>query len=154
MRKKIILIFLLAWVLAVAVGIFLFSSQTGEESGAVSKGLMETLFSFLRLDGKEKEILHHLIRKGAHMAEYAVLGASLCVLFFYLSDIGIRKGASRLGMMGCALAFSVVFAVTDEIHQAFVPGRGPAVKDVLIDTVGAAIGIALIYAVYRYKRKR
>jgi VanZ family protein len=56
-------------------------------------------------------------------------------------------------MMGWAIGFAALFAVTDEIHQAFVPCRGPAVKDVLIDAVGAVIGVALVYAVWRYKRK-
>jgi VanZ family protein len=110
------------------------------------------MFSFLHLNGEEKEVLHHLIRKAAHMTEYAVLSASLCVLLFYLADIGHWKRVSRLGMMGYAWIFSVLFAVTDEIHQVFVPGRGPAAKDILIDAVGAAFGIALIYVVYRYKR--
>ena len=152
MRKKVILILLIAWVATVAIGIFLFSSQTGEESGEISKGLMENVFAFLQLDAEREERLHHLIRKGAHMTEYAVLGASVCVLFFYLADIGHWKRVSRIGMTGYAWIFSVLFAVTDEIHQAFIPGRGPAVKDVLLDAVGAALGIALIYAVYRYKR--
>ena len=154
MRKKAILLLLCIWVLAVATAIFLFSSQTGEESGDISRGLMDSIFSFLHLDEEGEALLHHLIRKAAHMTEYAVLGASVCVLFFYLSDIRLWNGMSRRGMALCALAFSAFFAATDEIHQAFVPGRGPAVKDVLIDSVGAAIGIALIYIVGRYKRER
>ena len=35
----------------------------------------------------------------------------------------------------------VIYAVSDEVHQAFVPGRGPALKDVLIDSAGAFTGI-------------
>ena len=154
MRKKAILILLIAWVVTIATGIFLFSSQTGEESGEISKGLMDNMFTFLQLDTEGEEKLHHLIRKGAHMTEYAVLGASACVLCFYLADIRLWNGISRRKMAALALAFSALFAVTDEIHQAFVPGRGPSVKDVLIDSVGAAIGIALIYIVGRYKRER
>ena len=87
------------------------------------------------------------------MTEYAVLSASVCVLFFYLADIRHWKNVSRRKMAVYSLAFSVIFAVTDEIHQAFVPGRGPALKDVLLDAVGAALGIAVIYAFYRYKRR-
>ena len=154
MRKKAILILLIAWVVTIATGIFLFSSQTGEESGEISKGLMDNIFTFLQPDAEGEEKLHHLIRKGAHMTEYAVLGASVCALFFYLADIKHGKSVSRFGMMGYAWIFSVLFAVTDEIHQAFVPGRGPSVKDVLIDSVGAAIGIALIYLIRRYKKRK
>ena len=154
MRKKVILTSLIAWVVAVAVGIFLFSAQSGEESGEISQGLLNGILAFLRLDGENDETLHYLIRKAAHMTEYAMLGASACVLFFYLADIRIWKGVSRRGMALYALAFSALFAVTDEIHQAFVPDRGPTVKDVLIDAAGAAIGIAVIYVVWRYKRER
>ena len=152
MRKKVILILLIVWIVAVATTIFCFSSQTGEESGSFSKGLMNSIFSFLHLNEEGKETLHHLLRKAAHMTEYAVLGASACALCFYLADIRLWNGISRRKMATLALAFSTLFAVTDEIHQAFVPGRGPAAKDVLIDAVGATIGIALIYIVCKYKR--
>ena len=154
MRKKVILILLLVWTVAVAAAIFGFSSQTGEESGNVSKGLMNGMFSFLPLSREGQEILHHIIRKSAHMAEYSVLSASVCVLFFYLADIRLWNGISRRKMAALAFAFSSLFAATDEIHQMFVPGRGPSVKDVLIDIVGASIGIALIYIVCRYKKKK
>ncbi len=153
MRKKAIVALLLVWILAVAAVIFWLSSQTGEESGNVSKGLMEKLLSFLRLDGN-REKLHHLIRKAAHMTEYAVLGASVCVLHLYLTATGRWKKSSYIRAAVYALAFSALFAVTDEIHQAFVPGRGPAVRDVLIDTLGAAVGVGLVCLVYRYKQKR
>lgn len=153
MRKTIILALLVFWVATVAGTIFWFSSQTGSESGEASRGLMEILFSFLDLNEENKETLHLLVRKGAHMTEYAVLGASVCVLLYYLADMGYLRNACAMGMAGGALALSSLFAVTDEIHQAFVPGRGPAVRDVLIDAVGAAIGITAVYLIYRHKRR-
>lgn len=44
-----------------------------------------------------------------------------------------------------ALATCIVYAVSDEIHQLFVPGRGAQVKDVMIDSTGAFAGI-IIYS--------
>ena len=154
MKKKVILMFLLMWVLTVAVTIFLFSSQTGEESGDVSRGLMEKILSIFRLKKENGEKLHHMIRKAAHMMEYALLGVSVCVLLLYLAGMGYPKRASHFGMAVSAWFFSVLFAVTDEIHQYFVPGRGPAVKDVLIDAVGAAVGIVTVLAVRHLVERR
>ena len=69
-------------------------------------------------------------KKGAHVAEYAILG--------WL--IQRARGYKRAWWLSWLLA--VMYAATDEFHQSFVPGRNPAVADVTIDAVGAAIGIA------------
>ena len=67
-----------------------------------------------------------LLRKLAHVAEYAVLGALL---------------VRALGGSGLAFALGVAYAVSDEVHQHFVAGRRGAPVDVLIDSVGVALGI-------------
>ena len=68
------------------------------------------------------------LRKLAHAAEYAVLGALLLR----------ATGRGRL-----AFALGTVYAVSDEIHQAFVPGRMGAPLDVAIDAIGVALGVVL-----------
>ena len=119
---------------------------------------MEKILSFFRLHITDKERAHHFIRKAAHMTEYTVLGASVCILFFYLADMRRCKNVSRIGLAGGAWVFTVLFAVTDEIHQAFVPGRGPSVTDVLIDAVGVAVGIGAVllgyYGIYLRKHSK
>ena len=81
MRKQIVIVVLLfVWVLLVAAAIFIFSSHTGEESGEISRGLTDKVLAFFGMGEEAGENLHHLIRKGAHMLEYAVLGISLCAL--------------------------------------------------------------------------
>ncbi|MFN7141901.1 MAG: VanZ family protein, partial [Limisphaerales bacterium] len=45
------------------------------------------------------------------------------------------------------------YAVTDELHQAFEPTRQGSVIDVLIDTVGAALGILVIWAIGRWRKR-
>jgi VanZ family protein len=67
-----------------------------------------------------------LLRKLAHTAEYAVLGALLL---------------RALGAPLPAFAAGVVYAISDEVHQHFVPGRRGAPLDVLIDAVGVAVGV-------------
>jgi len=67
-----------------------------------------------------------VLRKLAHAAEFAVLGALL-----------LRALARPLP----AFALGVVYAVSDEVHQQFVEGRRGSAVDVLIDTVGVALGV-------------
>ena len=72
-----------------------------------------------------------VLRKIAHTAEYAVLGALL---------------VRATGRSGLAFALGTLYAVTDEIHQAFVRGRHGSPIDVAIDAVGVALGIAVWHA--------
>jgi VanZ family protein len=66
------------------------------------------------------------LRKIAHAAEYAVLGALLA-----------RAVASP--RLACALG--VLYAISDEVHQAVVPGREGSPLDVAIDSIGVAAGV-------------
>ena len=68
----------------------------------------------------------YVLRKGAHMTEYAVLA---CLL------------VRALGSYGWAFALAVAYAATDEFHQTFVRGRHGTPVDVAIDGVGALIGL-------------
>jgi VanZ family protein len=75
-----------------------------------------------------------ILRKMAHVIEYAVL--FLLVRRAFCGSIA--AGDSRRAT-AYAIIFSVLYAVSDEYHQSFVPTRGPAVSDVLIDTAGVLI---------------
>lgn len=70
----------------------------------------------------------YVVRKVAHVTEYAVLGALL-----------VRATRRELP----AFLLGVVYAASDEVHQHFVPGRHATPVDVAIDAVGVAIGVAL-----------
>jgi len=67
-----------------------------------------------------------ILRKGAHMTEYAVLAVLL---------------ARALGREAPALAAGILYAASDELHQAFVRGRHASPIDVAIDAVGLMIGL-------------
>ena len=67
-----------------------------------------------------------VLRKLAHLTEYAVLGALL---------------VRALDRPAVALVLGAAYATSDEIHQHFVRGRHAAWYDVVIDTIGAAIGV-------------
>jgi VanZ family protein len=76
-----------------------------------------------------------LVSKLAHVTEYAVLG--------WL--IQHARDDRRVGWQSWLMA--AIYAATDEFHQSFTPGRHPLATDVLIDSLGAAIGAAI--AVWR-----
>jgi VanZ family protein len=67
-----------------------------------------------------------VLRKLAHLTEYAILGALL---------------VRALARSGLAILLGGLYAVSDEVHQHFVRGRHGAWYDVLLDTVGVAIGV-------------
>lgn len=90
------------------------------------------------------EQMDYPIRKLAHMAEYALL-ASL-ILFALLSDL--KSGEFKWYIV--ALIISILYAVTDEIHQLFVPGRSGRITDVFIDTLGMITGLFICYLVTRW----
>jgi VanZ family protein len=69
-----------------------------------------------------------LLRKGAHLMEFAILGALL---------------ARATGAAAIAFALGVAYAGTDELHQHFVPGRDGNVLDVGIDAIGVLLGVSL-----------
>lgn len=86
--------------------------------------------------------LNNLIRKYAHVVVYLVLGM-LVMNAFVVS-----------GIRGCktfvfSLTFCFFYAASDEIHQLFVPGRGAKATDVLIDSIGALIGIGLYKFIFK-----
>ncbi|MBU3181006.1 VanZ family protein [Clostridium psychrophilum] len=87
------------------------------------------------------EKINLIIRKNAHAFEYALLAVLVSNVLFSLGLKG--KNALTTIMFICLL-----FAVTDEFHQMFVPGRTSLVSDVIIDFSGSLVGIVLFYIAY------
>ena len=117
--------------------IFYLSHQSGNESGNLSSGISNTflhgvqsLFPFIEID---EALFHHLIRKSAHFTAYFILG------ILVVHALGISKRIKAV----FALIICAVYAASDEFHQLFIPGRGSDVRDVMIDSIGAAAGISI-----------
>lgn len=96
-------------------------------------------FSELELKG-ELAPLDFIARKLAHMAEYALLTA---LLFWPLSYEKLKSPH----LVSVAVAF--IYAVTDEVHQAFVPGRSARIFDIGVDTLGIIIAVIVIRYLYQ-----
>ncbi len=86
-----------------------------------------------------------VVRKAAHFTEYAVLA-----MFLYGTLRMLKSKMPFLNRKCGVVAFILcfLFAVQDEWHQMFVPGRGPGVRDVFIDSCGAVSGIMLLWLVF------
>ncbi|MBU1999279.1 MAG: VanZ family protein [Candidatus Omnitrophica bacterium] len=78
-----------------------------------------------------------ILRKAAHISEYLILT--------WLLYRGVR-GSFRLTnfyLYFWPSLLALLYAVSDELHQAFVPGRGPSLRDILIDSIGIAFFVIL-----------
>ena len=148
----------LCLVIAVMVLIFCFSAQEGEDSAKLSAGLTQWLLSklmpgFMDMSDTEKlEFLNRFgfwVRKIAHFTEYALLGVAMTAHLHYVISRRI---------VPAAWGIATLYAMTDELHQMFVGGRGPSVRDVCIDSAGALtgalIGMGILLLWHRQKRNR
>ncbi|MBQ4164211.1 MAG: VanZ family protein [Turicibacter sp.] len=139
---KVKWLLLIGWMLI----IFLFSAQTGEQSSE-SSGLVEQLlsiFSFIpnRIFGLELQLL---IRKAAHFTEYLIL-------YLLIFNVMINHQSLKKSLV-YTLVGVFLYACTDEIHQAFVPGRACTFIDVLIDTSGGVMAMILIWMINQIQLK-
>ena len=81
-----------------------------------------------------------------HLVEYAVFGA---LVLHALIPHGPTRRAAYVALAVCA-----VYAVTDEVHQSFVPGRMPDPADWALDAIGSSIGIAAGLLIARWRASR
>ena len=114
------------WLPVILWGLFIFSMSTSSLSSLNTSRFIEPMLKWLfPLASKETiSLLHALVRKSAHFTEYAVL--------FWLLFRGPMAGRPYL-----ALGVCVIYALLDEGHQIFVPGRTPSLWDVALDSTGA-----------------
>lgn len=121
------------------VFIFMMSAMpgdvSGEQSGFVTEMIEKALtfvFGAQTAGGIPVDALEMVVRKCAHMGEYAVL----FWLWAHALSVSGAKPPARTALIVCA-----AYAASDEFHQCFSDGRGPSPVDVMIDTVGAAIAL-------------
>ena len=81
------------------------------------------------------ELAHGLVRKLGHLTEYAILAA----LWFRALHTGRRLQSMPSAL--AALAISIAWAITDELHQRIVPSRTASPLDVILDTTGATLAL-------------
>lgn len=137
---KIILIII--WMII----IFMFSGQKGTASGDTSRKFTVVIIQIvtgkdLQQDNPFIEAIQLFIRKMAHFSIYT-LGGFLIMNYAYTTEKTTKQ------KLLCSIAFGAGYAITDELHQFFVPGRSARILDVGIDTAGVIIGV-IIYFIFR-----
>lgn len=92
--------------------------------------------------------IHFLTRKVAHFSEYAMLGILSGRAFSSSANAFIQRHWFQM-----ALLLVVFFALLDEFHQSFVPGRTASIYDSAIDVAGGLTAL-LIFRRWRRARQR
>lgn len=132
--------------------IFYMSAQPATQSQQMSKGVVEVVVQTVErvapsvAQQLDIRYLHHIIRKNAHFIIYLVLGV-LVINALNVSGIDGRRG------IVLALSICILYAISDEVHQLFVPGRSGEVRDVIIDTAGSSVGIGIYLGLANVKEK-
>lgn len=122
--------------------IFMFSHQTGSESSGLSSQIVLWIQTYLHTP-----ISEFIVRKAAHMSEYALLTLTL-IYGFYKNHYPIQK------IMIYSLIGTFLYACSDEMHQLFIGGRAGQFTDVLIDTCGGCLTIIFYYVLTKLKYKQ
>lgn len=115
--------------------IFIMSNTNGNDSSSQSNFFANIILQFINID---KETLTFLIRKLAHMSEYAILA-----LFTYYALIKIAFNKRIIFQITFLISF--LYACSDEFHQLFISGRSGQFTDIIIDSTGCLIMLLFLY---------
>lgn len=148
---KIILLFIILFTFYI---IFQFSGQDGKKSQNVSRKISEILVNMIHntknMTKYEKNKLINsyqpIVRKSAHFSIYMVLG------FFIMIYMNIIKCNYKIKLI-VTMLIGTSYAISDEIHQMFIPERTAKVFDVIIDTFGIFIGIYISNIIIKIYKK-
>jgi VanZ family protein len=120
--------------------IFLMSTRTFGSS--FTNQLLRYILAFLHF-----HVSHHAFsylaegfRKLGHFTEYAIFG-----MFIYHAIGDEHSSAWNPRKALACILLAALYSLTDEFHQRFVPGRGPSILDCGFDTIGATLGMVIVY---------
>lgn len=141
------LVLSLALAAVAAVAAVVFSSQPGETSHGVSRGIILWILDWLHWEVSEEALgwINYFLRRGAHLTIYFCMSLGLALAF---------QWQKKMAPWIPAMVFGVVFAVSDELHQFYTGNRTASPGDVLLDSVGLAAGCAAAWFLRRCWEKR
>lgn len=136
--------------------IFKFSSANGEKSTGTSRSSLEKIITLFNKN-IDKERLDEIVikydvvlRKFTHFSGYLVGGVLLYFMYFYLNKL-INNGLVYIKVY--SVITGSLYAISDELHQYFVPGRSGEIKDVLLDSSGVITGVFLVWLLFKIIKK-
>lgn len=159
-NKKLVFIRIISFAISLIIMVFIFSmsSQDAQTSSSTSGGFIESIIRFLDKDFEQLSDIEReeyvgqfqfVVRKLAHFSVYFALGLTL--------SSGMQTFIKLKVLTRAALAFlvGVLYAISDEIHQTFVPGRSCELRDVLIDTTGVLLGcLFIMLLIFLFKNRK
>lgn len=141
------------WLPAVLWAAVIFSASGDKNSVQHSSRIIEPIVRWL-FPGISDEAVRGtvlVVRKCAHLTEYAIF--ALIIWWAWRGTRPQPRSGWVRGHAWIAWAVVVVFAMTDEWHQVHVPGRQGSFWDVVIDSLGAAAGLLLLWLLGRWRKK-
>ena len=146
---------LILYLLPILIMVFIFiQSSLPADLSKEESGFFVTLIC--RWISADEELVSFIVRKYAHFSEYLLLGASLLAAVKQATRRASQQAphaaatptmppASRHLPPAWMLSWLIgaAYAVSDEIHQMFVPGRSCEIRDILIDSAGVACGVLI-----------
>ena len=138
--RYIFLALLIIWMISV----FCFSHQTSDISSGTSGNTIRVIINIIPgvkdLQETEKqelvEILQPIARKLAHFTIYTI-GGILSILF-----VNTFNNTDKFKILYASL-ICIIYSISDEIHQYFVPGRSGELRDIMIDSLGVILGVLI-----------
>jgi VanZ family protein len=140
--------FLKYWLPVLAWMTFIYMGSTDLLSSARTGRFLISLVRWLypRVSAEILQWIHFVVRKGGHLTEYAILALLLWRTLMHLRPE--EAGHPRPGLRAWqAWLFATAYAATDELHQTLYRSRTGSASDVLIDAIGAASGLVLVWAI-------
>jgi VanZ family protein len=138
------------WLPVILAMVFIYWMSTDAFAAARTSRIIDPILRFLAPSLSRKEILmiHAVIRKLTHVAEYFVLG----ILLFRAFRAGSQERRWRTWGLS-SLAFVVLYAAGDEMHQYYVSTRTASLVDVGLDTLGGLLAQCVSILWYRQRRE-
>jgi VanZ family protein len=136
----------LCWLLTLVWAAQIYHFSTARYSSETSWCLLEQLLQTLHVKVSSSTIsaLNMIVRKLAHLIEYCVL-----TLLLYRSLAREQPLRWRPNLAFWSMGIAGLYALSDEFHQLFVPGRRAAALDCGIDLVGAAFAMLVLHGCFR-----
>ena len=132
------------------VTVFMLSHQIAEDSSKTSSNFITVIIKLFNKDIEQEQLetimlkVETIVRKLAHFVLYTLGGMLITIMFINFKEY-ITKTKIASFLLGAT------YAITDEIHQLFIPGRSGEIRDVLIDSTGILLGVFIIYLLMRIK---
>ena len=125
---------------------------SSRESGRVVDLLVRLFQGIMPID---RQTMVFIVRKGAHFAEYTILGGFLVPAvteWMAVDKTPVPDSVRSIRIISWLVG--TLYAVTDEIHQSFVPGRSCELRDIGIDSCGVLAGVLVVSLLMRSKERR